>query len=193
VSIRHLLRTHLPRMALLAAMFVCIGLSPASSRVWKATPDKIAREYATINDTRADGELVLLMWFVPAMVRPDATGAAPLTAMLQKYVVLMAVHGQLDKATGSISFEDVNTLEARDQNEKPLALLARNDLPPTATAVLAAVETLFRQSLGAMGKGMKMFLFEAGTVDSCKKGELSVPFAGETYTWDTPIPGCAQK
>jgi hypothetical protein len=161
--------------------------------MWKASPDSMARDYATINDTRPGSELVMLMWFVPEMIRPDAPGAAILGATLQKYVVLLAVHGQLDKMTGSISFEDVNTLEAKDQTGKLLTAAPRNDLPPTTTAILAAAETLFRQSLGAMGKGMKMFVFDAGAVDSCKKGELAVPFEGDTYTWNTPFPGCPQK
>jgi hypothetical protein len=110
--------------------------------------------------------------------------------MLQKYVVVMAVHGHLDKPSGSFSFEDINTLQATDQAGKPLNLLARSDMPPAPTAVLAAIETMFRQSLGAMGNGMKMFVFDAGDVDSCKKGQLSIPYAAETYTWDTPFPSC---
>src|SRR5271169_4895514 len=85
--------------ALITAMLSAVAVSTASSRNWKATPDAIARDYATINDTRPGGELVLLMWFVPTMVRPDMSGAANLTAMLQKYVVMMVVHGHLDKAS----------------------------------------------------------------------------------------------
>lgn len=180
-------------MALLAAVFSFVGFSSASSRNWKASPEAIARDYATINDNRANGEFVLFMWFVPSMVRPDQSGAQVLVATLEKYVVLMAVHGRLDKTSGTLSFEDIDTLEAKDQMGNPLAVMTRNDLPPTTTAILAAMETLFRQSFGAMGKGMKMFVFNAGAVNSCKKGEMSVPFAGENYTWETPIPGCPEK
>jgi hypothetical protein len=179
--------------ALMAAVISAVAVSTTSSRMWNATPDAIARDYATINDTRAGGEVVVLLWFVPAMVRSDMSGAPNLIAMLQKYVVVMAVHGRLDKASGTLSFDDIDTMEARDQAGKPLDLLARNVMPPAPTAVLAAIETLFRQSLGAMGKGMKMFVFDAGDVDSCKKGGLSVPLAGETCTWNTPFPGCPQK
>jgi hypothetical protein len=179
--------------ALITAVLSVVAVSPGSSRNWKATPDAIARDYASINDARPGGELVLLMWFVPTMVRPDMSGAPNLIAMLQKYVVVMAVHGRLDKASGSFSFDDIDTLEARDRAGKPLNLLARSDMPPEPTAVLAAVETLFRQSLGALGKGAKMFVFDAADVDSCKKGQMSIPFAAETYTWDTPFPSCPQK
>ncbi len=185
MNIRRLLH-----LTMLAAIMSAAGLSSASSRNWKATPSAIARDYATINDTRPGGEFILLMWFAPTMVQPGATGAPVLTATLQKYVVMMVVHGHLDKTTGTISFDDLNTLDARDQADKPLTLLARSDLPPATTGMLSAVEAMFRQSFGAMGNGMKMFVFEAGAVDACKKGRLSVPLAGETYTWDTPMPGC---
>jgi len=176
--------------ALITAVLSVVAVSAVSSRNWKATPDAIARDYATINDARPGGELILLMWFVPTMVRTDMSGAANLMATLQKYVVVMAVHGRLDKASGTFSFDDIDTLQARDQAGRPLNLLAGSAMPPAPTAVLAAVESMFRQSLGAMGKGMKMFVFEAGDVDSCKKGGMSIPYAGETYTWDTPFPSC---
>jgi hypothetical protein len=179
--------------ALITAALSAVAVSTASARNWKATPDAIARDYATINDARPGGELVLLMWFVPAMVRPDVSGAANLAAMLQKYIVVMVVHGHLDKASGTFSFEDIDTLEARDRAGRPLNLLARSDMPPAPTAMLTAVEAMFRQSLGAMGKGAKMFVFDAADVDSCKTGGMSIPFAGDTYTWDTPIPGCPQN
>jgi hypothetical protein len=166
------------------------GLSPASSRQWKATPDAIARDYATITDARPNGELILLMWIVPHMMQPSATGAVAAMAMVQKYVVLVAVHGHLDKASGIMSYDDIDALDVKDQSGKPLTSIARGDLPPTNTAMLAALEAMFRQSIGAMGKGMKMFVFDGANVDSCRRGQLSVPLANETYTWDTPFPGC---
>ncbi|MBV9561681.1 MAG: hypothetical protein JOY90_14715 [Bradyrhizobium sp.] len=169
------------------------GFFPASSRQWKPTPDALARDYATITDARANGELVVLMWIVPRMVQPTATGAAAATAMAQKYVMLVVVRGRLDKATGSMSFDDIDSLDAKDQSGKALTAVSRNDLPPNSTAMVAALEAVFRQSMGAMGKGMKMFIFEGANIDSCKKGQLSVPFGSETYTWDTPFPGCDQK
>jgi hypothetical protein len=53
------------------------------------------------------------------------------------------------------------------------------------------MEAMFRQSLGTFGQGMKVFVFDAAGVTSCKPGGLTVPFADETYTWQTPIPGCS--
>ena len=176
-----------------AALLLLSGLYPASARQWRATPDAIARDYATITDTRPNGELIMLMWIVPRMVLPNSPGAAAAITMVQKYVLVVAVHGHLDKATGIMTFDDVESLEVRDQAGKALTPVTKADLPPTNTAMLAALEAMFRQSIGAMGKGMKMFVFDGANVDSCKKGQLSVPLANETYTWDTPFPGCDQK
>jgi hypothetical protein len=183
----------LPRPFLIAAAVVLslTGLSPLSSRQWKATPDAIARDYATITDARPNGELILLMWIVPRMMQPSGAGAPTAMAMVQRYVVLVAVHGRLDKATGIMSYDDLDGLEVR-AGGKTLAPVARTDLAPTNTAMLTALEAMFRQSIGAMGKGMKMFVFDGANVDSCRKGQLTVPLGGETYSWDTPFPGCDQ-
>jgi hypothetical protein len=126
-------------------------------------------------------------------VPPNTPNADIAAAMLQKYVVIIAAHGRVERVTGTMSFEDVDGLKAMDQTGKPLVPVAREDLPPTNIAMLAAVEGLMRQSFGAMGKGMKMSIFNAGGVDPCKQGQLAVPFANETYTWETPFPGCPPK
>jgi hypothetical protein len=176
-----------------AALLLLSELYSVSARQWRATPDAIARDYATITDTRPNGELIMLMWIVPRMVLPNSPGAAAAITMVQKYVLVVAVHGHLEKTTGIMTFDDIDSLEVRDQAGKPLTPVAKGDLPPTNTAMLAALEAMFRQSIGAMGKGMKMFVFDGANIDSCKKGQLSVPLASETYTWDTPFPGCDQK
>ena len=178
---------------LFCLMLSCVGASTASSRAWKATPEALARDYATILDTRAQGELVVLAWFAPALVPQSAPGAANVSAMLEKYVVLMITHAHLEMPTGKMSFDDIDTLEARDQSQRPLGLVTRDALPPATAGAVTTLEALFRQSFGAMGSGMKTFVFDAGTVHSCQKGELSVPYGGETYTWETPFPGCPQN
>jgi len=187
MSIRLLLRS-----MLVAAMLSVIGLSPAASRIWKPSPEKLTSEYASIEDQRPNG-FVLIIWFVPSMLPPDSPGVQVLTALLEKYVFIIAVHAELDKATGSMSFQDIDALQASDQMANQLIFVPRDNLPPTSIAMVAVLENFYRQSFGQMGKGMKMFVFEAGAVNSCKKGELSVPFAGETYTWETPFPGCPEN
>jgi hypothetical protein len=181
------------RVAAAAIMLFVLGASPALSRQWKATPEALARDYAAINDQRPGGELVLAMWFVPQMIPANSAGADVAKAMLQKYVVIVVAHGRLQSATGSVSFENVDTLQAINQSGKPLTPVARDSLPPTNIAMVSALESFLRQTLGSMGSGMKMFVFEAGDIGSCNRGQLSILLANETYTWDTPFPGCQQN
>ena len=176
---------------LAAVLLASVASMPALCRSWKPTPSALARDYVTINDARPDSEIILLMWFVPELVPPEAPNAATVKALLDKYLIMMVVHAKLDKVTAKFSFEDVNTLQAEDRSGKPLTLITGDELPPTARGAVTIMEALFRQSLGAFGQGMKVFVFDAAGVTSCKPGGLAVPFAGETYTWQTPIPGCA--
>jgi hypothetical protein len=178
------------RVAAAAIILFALGASPALSRQWKATPEALARDYAGINDQRPGGELVVALWFVPQMVPDNSRGAEVAKAMLQNYVVVVVAHGRLQSVTGTMSFENVDALPAMDQSGKQLTPVARDNLPPTNAGMLTALESSLRQTLGAMGNGMKMFVFDAGDVGSCKRGQLSVLFANETYTWDTPFPGC---
>jgi hypothetical protein len=185
VSIRRIISA-----ALAAGLLALAAASPTQSRIWKGSPTELARDYVTISDTRRNGEFILLMWFVPQMVSPDTPGMTLIKPLLDKYVLLVAAHAKLDRTTARLSFDDIDALDAKNQAGQPLPPIARKDLPPTMTGMLAVVETMFRQSAGAMGQGMKLFVFDAGTVNSCKQGGLAVVLAGETYTWQTPIPGC---
>jgi hypothetical protein len=74
----------------------------------------------------------------------------------------------------------------------PLTPVPRSALPPVAIGTLSTFEATFRQSIGRIGDGTKFFIFDAGTVRACEKGGISVPLAGETYTWETPFPGCSR-
>ena len=62
--------------------------------------------------------------------------------------------------------------------------------PAAVTQAINTLQALARQSLGPLGTGVRWFAFEGSMIHSCTPGKLSVPFAGETYTYDTPIPGC---
>jgi len=54
-----------------------------------------------------------------------------------------------------MSFEDIDGLKAMGQTGEPLTPVAKDDLSPMNIAMLTGIEGLLRQSIGAMGKGMK--------------------------------------
>jgi hypothetical protein len=171
---------------LLGVMVFCITFSSASSRPWKPTPSQIAGEYAQINHTKSNTDVVNIRWWASPTVAPGT----PLAGILEKYIVVSVIHFHINQPGGRISFDDTDTLEALDGDDKPLAIVPRNELPPAAIGILSTFEASFRQSLGPVGAGTKFFTFDAGAIRACEKGGISIPFAGETYTWETPFPGC---
>jgi hypothetical protein len=82
---------------------------------------------------------------------------------------------------------------AEDAARTPLKLLSGDAIPPAVAGMVTTVESVMRQTIGAMGKDMVFFVFKGGDVHACQKGELAVPFGGEVYTYKTPIPGCPWK
>ncbi len=171
----------------LSAMVLGITFSPASSRTWKPTPIQIAADYSVINHAKTNTETVNIKWWAA----PTLT-QGPITGFLDKYMVISVVHFHVNQGA-TLSFDDIKTLEANDGGGQPLRLVPRDELPPAFIGFLSTLEAGFRQSLGRLGDGTKFFVFDAGPVRACEKGGISVPFAGETYTWETPFPGCTKR
>jgi hypothetical protein len=155
------------------------------SRPWKPTPTQMASDYAQIFDNR-NKEIVFLRWWAP----PTAQSGTTFAEIVEKYVLISVGHGHVNQPQGSMSFDSTDTLEARDSEGKPLVLIPKKDQPPTLIGAVSAMEATLRQSFGRLGDGVQFFVFNAGTVRACQKGKLSVLYANETYTWDTPFPGC---
>jgi hypothetical protein len=158
---------------------------PAGARPWKPTPQGLAQDYGEIVDGRSQGEIVVLFWFVPQMVAESPAAKA----MLDKYVVIGVVHARPGPG-GSMLFDAIDTLQAKDADGKPLTLLEGDKLPADASGFVTAMGGTMKQALGAMGQGMRIFVFDNGGVHSCTKGGLLIPYDGEVYTYNTPIPGC---
>jgi hypothetical protein len=180
------------KMIFIGAMLSCVGFSSsASSRLWKATPPQIAGDYASINHNRGNGDFVTITWLAP----PTATVGSQLLAIFEKYVLIAVVHSHtnFNQSAAGIAFDDIKTLEVRDESGNLLTPVSEGELPPASIGLLAGYEAGYRRGFGPRGNGMKFFLFDAGTIRACEKGGISIPFDGETYTWETPFPGCPQQ
>jgi hypothetical protein len=88
-------------------------------------------------------------------------------------------------------FDAIDPLQIKDANGKPLTLLEGDKLPSDASQLVTAMGGTMKQALGAMGQGMRIFVYDNGGVHACAKGGLSIPYNGEVYTYDTPFPGCS--
>jgi hypothetical protein len=178
------------KMMLVASMLSGIWLfSSASSRPWKPTPTQLAGDYASITHIKGSGDFVTIGWWASPTARPGTQ----LVILLENYVVISVIHSQqnVNQPAAGISFDDIKTLEAWDESGKALTPVARDALPPASIGLLAAFEAGYRRGLGPRGNGVRFFLFDAGAVRACERGGISVPFDGETYTWETPFPGCS--
>jgi hypothetical protein len=173
--------------AVIGSLFAAVS-SRADARQWKPTAATLARDYAQIVDLReSKRELVLVWWSVPPMYSNSQT-----REVFDKYVVLGVARAKIG-ADGTFSYDQTGTPQASDGNVQPLTLLSGDKVPPVVAGNLVSVEGMLRQAAGPLGKGVQWFVFEGGAVHAYEKGELSVRFADETYTYDTPIPGCPQK
>jgi hypothetical protein len=159
--------------------------SPAWSRLWKPSKAALVQDYAQIIDNRGDGEVVIVWWLVPEMFE----NAPEVRDLVDKHVVLGLVHATTSP-DGTMSFAPIDGAEVKNVDGTRLAPETGDQIPPTLTGVLSAIEATLRQALGPMGQGIHWFVFDGAGVNSCTKGGISVPFAGQDYTFDTPIPGC---
>jgi hypothetical protein len=181
------------RIGIVVTALWCIGFpSSASSRPWKPTPSQIAVDYGGINHNRGNGDVVDVVtigWWAS----PTATPGSELASVFERYVLISITHSHFNVREGAtaLRFDEVDKLEVRDESGNLLTPLDQDALPPASIGRLATFEAGYRQGLGPRGKGTKFFLFEAGAVHACEKGGISVPYDGETYTWETPFPGCS--
>jgi PDZ domain len=178
------------KMMLVGAMLSCVWFSSsASSRPWKPTPTQIAADYASITHIKGNGDVVTIGWWASPTARPGTQ----LVALLENYVLISVIHSHqnLNQPAAGTSFDDIKTLEARGESGKALTIVPRDALPPASTGLLTAFEAGYRRGLGPRGNGVRFFLFDGGSVRACERGGISVPFDGETYTWETPFPGCS--
>jgi hypothetical protein len=164
------------------------SVPPAESRVWSRNPINLASDYLVIQDNRGGGELAIVFWLAPPMI-PNPGQAVAAVELLDKYVLIGTVQAHMSKE-GTASFEPASTLEAFDESGQSLNALNTASMPPAMVGALTAMQAVFTRSIGALGQGMHFDVFEARNVHACSKGRLTVKFAGEQYTYDTPVPGC---
>jgi hypothetical protein len=180
--------TKSPRMlAALACLSIAMGAmcTPADARLWKPKSTDLALDYSEIVDNRGGGEIVISWWFAP-----PAVGQYPAAKdMLDRYVVVGLAHSHMSPG-GEMVFETDAVATAKDGSGNTLNQIPTDKLPPMVSGSLMTMEGMLKQSIGAMGNGIHWMVFDNGALHACSKSGLSIQYAGETYTYETPIPGC---
>jgi hypothetical protein len=153
-------------------------------RDWKPDAKGLAQNYSVITDSRNPHDIRMVMWMSSPLVSPGAA-----RDLLDSYVVVGVVRAHMLPG-GTMSFDPITTLQALDGNGVALHLLKDDQMPPVLNGTIATLAAVFSRSFGAFGQGFHWFVFDTGGVGACKQGGLAIPFAGEVYTYRTPIPGC---
>jgi hypothetical protein len=181
-------RDVIARALLIACAAVVLGVGSASARQWNPTPQALAQDYSMIQDNRTGDELVMVFWLSPLMVKEKE---------MQDVLSTNVIVGVLDAhigADGKMSAASDDTFSAKDSAGKTLRILKGDDIPPAISGGVQMIESMFRQSLGPMGAAFQWYVLDGSSVHACQPGNgFSVRFAGETYVYDTPIPGCPKS
>lgn len=161
-----------------------------TARTWPRGGPAEARDYLTIDDQRPGNELALILWLAPPMIDPQHSDAKKL---LGQFVVVATTLATIEPVTGRLKIGPSSQPSALSTDGRPLSLVPPEEWPPALNGALQAVKTAMAQSVGDIGKSISWYVFQPDGVDACKPGSLQVIFAGETYSYKTPVPGCEMK
>jgi hypothetical protein len=181
----------MPWLAFTAFSLAFLAGGSADARQWNPDVHASALDYAQIFHARPTGEIVLLWWVVPEIFMPNANNQSLLN-VLSRYVVVGVAQGR-PGANGAVAFEKVPALQITDAASRTYSPLPDNMLPADVAQAIGSLRGLASQSpIGPIAQGMRWLVYQVDTIHSCMPGKMSVPLGGETYTYDTPIPGCVK-
>ncbi len=171
-------------------IFLCVGaiLKQADARQWNAGPQALAQEYVIINDQRSPNEIVLLFWMSPMLI-PDGPNAVDVREMLREHLLLGAAYVRVDNQ-GRFIPTNAPTPTLKTMTGASIKSLDENGISPAVAATVTALQKVFGNILGPLGKGIEWNIFDGGPVSSCNSGGFIVAFKGTDYDYKTPIPGC---
>jgi hypothetical protein len=90
----------------------------AESRPWKPAAAQIAGDYADIQHARSATDFVTIRWWAP----PTVASGTPLAGILEKYIVISIVHFHVNQPDATITFDEIDRLEAYDGTRSTCAL-----------------------------------------------------------------------
>ncbi len=172
--------------ALVFALLLAASVSPVSARLWKPTPAQQAMDYLTINHNKGVDGHVIVGWMASPTINSPT-----MQPLLDKYVVVSIIHTRT-QPSGPVIYDDVQGVQVTDGGRQPLKELTGDAIPPALVGITASANASIRQTTQGRGK-MFWGIYEAGGVNPCLPGKLLVAYDGETYNYDTPLPGCVKN
>jgi len=170
-------------MRALALILLLLAVAaPGSARPWKPTPQQQAVDYLTITHNRG-ADNVVIVWMASPLIT-----AQTIKPMMDKYIVLTIAHTRRG-ADGAPVWDDVQGVRVSDGAGQDLKEVPSDQIPPILVGMIATSDATMRQTTQGKGK-VYWSVWEAGAVNACQRGKLVVNYAGESYSYDTPVPTC---
>lgn len=157
-----------------------------------------------IVDTHKSDEIVMVVWLSAPYVGAAIEKMPGMQEALDKYVVIGVV--RVRREGNKILLDYGPAAKPSDQDDNPLVRVRGPKVPENIKKLVAITKmgwAAAARSGPSGGQGdilnyatkfyatkFRFLAFESGNVRACGKGQLRVRYAGETYTYDTPIPGC---
>jgi hypothetical protein len=178
-------------MILASVWLLVIAMADAGeARKWRVKPNDLAADYAQIIDQRPGSEVVVVYWIAPETMNPDMPNIDAIKAMLKEHMLVAIAHGSAT-ATGRMDFRVPQNPALESIDGKQRQPVEKPNWPSAVAAFSTLLQSFLAQSLGQLGEGFHWFVFDATGIDSCAKGRIWLQYAGERYSYDTPIPGCS--
>lgn len=168
--------------ALVLGLMLSAAAMPASARLWKPTPAQLALDYLTISHNKGPEGRVVIGW----MASPSITSPI-IKPLLDKYVVISVLHTR--QLPEGVTYDDVQGVQVTDGTGQPLKEVPGDAVPPALVGITASASASIRQTTQGKGK-IYWGIYEAGAINACRPGKLQIAYDGETYSYDTPLPGC---
>jgi hypothetical protein len=180
------------KSSLIAGLLI-LGVSlplTSEARKWRVRPHDLASDYSQIVDQRPGNEVVVVYWIAPETMDANMPNVEAFKAILRQHMLVGIAHGSAVQA-GRWDFRVPENPLLEDGEGKQRQPIAKENWPPMIAAYSAFMQKFLSQSLGPLGGGFHWFVFEGKGIDSCGKGSFWIQYAGERYSYFTPIPGCA--
>ena len=180
-----------PALACLLLVFglVCGLIGPASARPWKQTALERAQDYLQIEHSLSDNEIVIVIWLAPQFFDP-ASFDRSMEQVFEQYTLVAVIHFSMSDLGEFTSIEPTDvTLELSEGDS--LVPLATGQIPPVVSTIVHFLESSLGGGFGAVGQGIKTFVYDGTQADSCDQGKLWIRYLEERYEYERPVPGCA--
>lgn len=170
-------------------LLLVLGLcGPASARPWKPTAHEKAQDYLQIEHNISETEAVIIIWMAPQFFDP-ATMDDSMVQVFEQYALVAILHFSMDNLGQWTSIEPTDVALEISETAS-LAPLGASEIPPIVSSILQFLESSLAGGFGAVGQGIKTFVYDGTQVDSCGEGKLWVRYLEERYEYEMPLPGC---